>query len=366
MDINELLTTAVSKSASDLHVKVGTYPIVRVNGELAPMDNKGKITQEDAVSIISAIMSDVQKRRYIEKKEVDLSYGIPGLGRFRVNIFQQRGTIGMVFRVIPMKISTIEELGLPKILEKLAIEPRGLILVTGTTGSGKSTTLAAMIEHINLYKTMHIMTIEDPIEFLYKDKKSLINQREIGTDADTFSNALRSALRQDPDVILVGEMRDFETIQTALMAAETGHLVLSTLHTVDASETINRIITIFPPYQQKQVRMQLASVLKGVASLRLVPKADGKGRVAAVEVMISTATIRDCVTDPEKTTRLHDIIAAGASQYGMQTFDQALYKLYTQGLITYEEALRRCNNPDDFALKVKGIQSTSDMRWQER
>jgi twitching motility protein PilT len=206
---------------------------------------------------------------------VDLSYGITGLGRFRVNIFQQRGTVGMVFRVIPMKILTIEELGLPKILEKLAIEPRGLILVTGTTGSGKSTTLAAMIEHMNTYKTMHIMTIEDPIEFLYRDKKSLINQREIGNDADSFANALRSALRQDPDVILVGEMRDFETIQTALTAAETGHLVLSTLHTIDASETINRIITIFPPYQQKQIRMQLASVVRGGISQRLVPRADG-------------------------------------------------------------------------------------------
>lgn len=363
MDINELLSTAVTKNASDLHIKVGTYPIIRVNGELLPLANRARISQEDVVSIVSAIMSEAQKKRYIEKKEVDLSYGISGLGRFRVNIFQQRGTIGMVFRVIPMTILTIEELGLPKILEKLAIEPRGLILVTGTTGSGKSTTLAAMIEHINVYKTMHIMTIEDPIEFLYKDKKSLINQREIGTDADTFANALRSALRQDPDVILVGEMRDFETIQTALTAGETGHLVLSTLHTIDASETINRIITIFPPYQQKQVRMQLASVVKGVVSLRLVPRADGKGRVAAVEVMVSTATIRECIVDPDKTKRIHEFIAAGASQYGMQTFDQSLYKLFTQNLITYEEALRRCNNPDDFALKVKGIQSASDTTW---
>ena len=363
MNINELLTTAVSKGASDLHIKVGTYPIIRVNGELVSLDQESKISQEDAVAILSTIMNDAQKKRYIEKKEVDLSYGIAGLGRFRVNVFQQRGTIGLVFRVIPMKILTIEELGLPKILEKLAIEPRGLILVTGTTGSGKSTTLAAMIEHMNTYKTMHIMTIEDPIEFLYRDKKSLINQREIGNDADSFANALRSALRQDPDVILVGEMRDFETIQTALTAAETGHLVLSTLHTIDASETINRIITIFPPYQQKQIRMQLASVVRGVVSQRLVPRADGSGRVAAVEVMISTATIRECIMDQDKTRKIHDVIAAGASQYGMQTFDQSLYKLYTQNLITYEEALLRCNNPDDFALKVKGIQSTSDTRW---
>ena len=363
MNINELLTAAISKNASDLHIKVGTYPIMRVNGELVPMENEGKITQEDAVSILSLAMNDAQKKRYLEKREIDLSYGISGLGRFRLNIFQQRGTVGMVFRVIPMKIATIDELGLPKILEKLAIEPRGLILVTGTAGSGKSTTLAAMIEHMNMHKTMHIMTIEDPIEFLYKDKKSLINQREIGNDADSFANALRSALRQDPDVILVGEMRDFETIQTALTASETGHLVLSTLHTIDTVETINRIIAIFPPYQQKQIRMQLASVLKGAISQRLVPRADGQGRVAAVEVMVSTATIRECIVDPDKTRRIHDFIAAGASQYGMQTFDQSLYKLYTQSLITYDEALRRCNNPDDFALKVKGIQSASDSRW---
>ncbi|MBI5755829.1 MAG: type IV pilus twitching motility protein PilT [Nitrospirae bacterium] len=365
MNINELLTTAVEKNASDLHLKVGTYPIVRINGELAPIESKSKLTHEDVISIIAGVMNEVQKKRFVEKKEIDLSYGISGLGRFRVNIFQQRGTIGLVFRVIPMKILSVDELGLPKILEKLALEPRGLILVTGTTGSGKSTTLAAMIEHVNNYKTMHIMTIEDPIEFLYKDKKSLINQREIGTDADTFANALRSALRQDPDVILVGEMRDFETISTALMAAETGHLVLSTLHTVDAAETINRIIGIFPPYQQKQVRIQIASVLRGVVSLRLVPRADGKGRVAAVEVMVATATIRDCIMDPDKTKKIHDLIAAGASQYGMQTFDQSLYKLYTQNLITYEEALMRCNNPDDFALKVKGIQSASDTKWEK-
>ncbi len=363
MNINELLTESVAKSASDLHLKVGSYPIIRVNGELVSMESQGKISQEDIVSIVATTMNETQKKRYLEKREIDLSYGISGLGRFRVNIFQQRGTIGMVFRVIPMKIATIEELGLPKILEKLAIEPRGLILVTGTTGSGKSTTLAAMIEHMNTHKTMHIMTIEDPIEFLYKDKKSLINQREIGIDADSFANALRSALRQDPDVILVGEMRDFATIQTAMTAAETGHLFLSTLHTIDAAETINRIIAIFPPYQQKQIRMQLASVLKGVVSQRLVPKADGKGRVAAVEVMVSTATIRESIVDPDKTRRIHDVVAAGASQYGMQTFDQSLYKLYTQNFITYEEALRRCNNPDDFALKVKGIQSTSDTRW---
>jgi len=363
-DINQLLGEAIKRNASDLHIKVGTFPVLRINGELFPLTNYPRISQTEAVTIASTIMNDAQKKIYLEKKEIDLSYGVPGLGRFRVNIFQQRGTIGMVFRVIPIKIPTIEELALPKILEKLATEPRGLILVTGTTGSGKSTTLAAMIEYINTHKTMNIITIEDPIEFLHRDKMSLINQREIGTDADNFASALRSALRQDPDVIMVGEMRDFETISTALIAAETGHLVLSTLHTTDASETINRIISMFPPFQQKQIRLQLASVLKGVISLRLVPRADGKGRVPAVEVMISTPTIRECIVDPDKTRKIHEVIAAGATQYGMQTFDQSLFKLYSEDLITYEEALRRCNNPDDFALRVKGIQSTSDMKWQ--
>src|SRR3972149_583961 len=301
MDINQLLQRGVPHRIAETKGGLRSRPFPRVNGELMSLESGGMITQEYALAIISAMMTDSQKKRFVEKKEVDLSYSISGLGRFRVNVFQQRGSIGMVFRVIPMKIMTIADLGLPKILEKLSLEPRGLILVTGTTGSGKSTTLAAMIEHINMYKTMHIMTIEDPIEYLYKDKKSLINQREIGQDADTFANALRSALRQDPDVILVGEMRDFETISTAITAAETGHLVLSTLHTVDAVETINRVIGIFPPYQQKQIRLQLSSVLKGVVSMRLVPRTDGKGRVPAVEVMVATATIRDCILDGDKT-----------------------------------------------------------------
>src|SRR3990170_3622927 len=366
MDINQLLTSAVGQNASDMHIKVGSHPVIRVNGELMSLESGGMITQEYALAIISAMMTDSQKKRFVEKKEVDLSYSISGLGRFRVNVFQQRGSIGMVFRVIPMKIMTIADLGLPKILEKLSLEPRGLILVTGTTGSGKSTTLAAMIEHINMYKTMHIMTIEDPIEYLYKDKKSLINQREIGQDADTFANALRSALRQDPDVILVGEMRDFETISTALIAAETGHLVLSTLHTVDATETINRIISVFPPYQQKQVRLQLAAILKGVISQRLVPKADGQGRVPAVEVMVATQTIKESIIDPEKTRRIHDVIAAGTSQYGMQTFDQSLAVLCREKLISQEEALRWCSNPDDFALKMSGVQSTSDLALEDK
>jgi twitching motility protein PilT len=269
--------------------------------------------------------------------------------------------VGLVFRVIPMRIPSIEELLLPDILKKISMESRGLILVTGTTGSGKSTTLAAMIDTINVNRTDHIITIEDPIEYLHRDKRSIVNQREIGSDTESFSKALRAAMRQDPDVILVGEMRDFETIQTALTAAETGHLVLSTLHTIDATETINRIISVFPPYQHKQVRIQLASVLKGIISMRLVPRVDGKGRVPAVEVLIATAAIKDCILEPDKTKSINDFIAQGAIHYGMQTFDQSIFNLYKSGLISYEEALRRASNPDDFALKVKGIQSTSDV-----
>jgi twitching motility protein PilT len=278
----------------------------------------------------------------------------------------QRGTVGLVFRVIPMRIPTIDELLLPDVIKKIGMEQRGLILVTGTTGSGKSTTLAAIIDLINTNRTEHIMTIEDPIEYLHRDKKSIINQREIGSDTESFSKALRQALRQDPDVILVGEMRDFETIQTSLVAAETGHLVLSTLHTIDATETVNRIITVFPPYQHKQVRMQLSSVLKAIISMRLMPRADGKGRVPAVEVLIATATIKDCVVDPDKTKTIPDVIEQGAIHYGMQTFDQSLFGLYKSGLITYEEALRRATNPDDFVLKVKGIQSTSELSIEEQ
>jgi twitching motility protein PilT len=267
----------------------------------------------------------------------------------------------MIFRVIPMKVATIDDLMLPKVLKKIAAEERGLVLVTGTTGSGKSTTLAALVDEINTTRTAHIMTIEDPIEYLHRDNRSVINQREIGVDTNSFAHALRSALRQDPDVILVGEMRDFETIQTALLAAETGHLVLSTLHTLDATETINRIIAVFPPHQQKQVRIQLSSVLRSVISQRLIPKTDGKGRVPAVEVLISTAFLRDCILDKEKSHLIHGAIAQGTSQYGMQTFDQSVFHLYESGHISYEEALRWASNVDEFKLKVQGISTTADM-----
>lgn len=364
MEISELLKTAIAQGASDLHIKVGSPPIIRVNGELMPMTAEKKLLQEDTLKIAFSVMSPGQREIFKKKNDLDLAYSIPGLGRFRCNVFIQRGAVGIVFRVIPVKIPTMEELNLPDVLKKIALEQRGLILCTGTTGSGKSTTLAAMIDYINTNRTTNVVTIEDPIEFLHRDKRSIINQREVGTDTESFAKALRAALRQDPDVILVGEMRDFETIQTCLTAAETGHLVLSTLHTIDATETVNRIISVFPPYQHKQVRMQLSSVLKGIVSLRLMPRADGNGRVPAVEVLVATMTIKDCILDPDKTKLITDVIAQGALHYNMQTFDQSLFNLYKSGLITYEEALRGATNPDDFVLKVKGIQSTSDLTYE--
>ncbi|MCD6451816.1 MAG: type IV pilus twitching motility protein PilT [Acidobacteria bacterium] len=365
MNLQELLTKAAERQASDIHLKVGNYPYIRANGRLMPLIEFHRLTQEDTLRIAFEIMNDNQKQKFKRDLEIDLAYSVPGLGRFRVNIFQQRGTIGLVLRVISFEVLSIRELNLPPVLEQIALEPRGMVLVTGTTGSGKSTTLAAMIDYINTHRTVHIITIEDPIEFLHRDKKSIINQREVEVDTKGFAVALRSALRQDPDVILVGEMRDYETIQTALTAAETGHLVLSTLHTLDATETINRIISVFPPYQQKQVRLQLASVLKAIISLRLMNRADGKGRVPAVEVMRSTAFIRDCIINKEKTHMIREAIAAGVSQYGMQTFDQSLFNLYQRGLISYEEALRGASNPDEFKLRVQGIQSASDMAREE-
>ncbi len=313
----------------------------------------------------AAVMSTTLRQKFKETQEVDLAYSVPGLGRFRCNIFQQRGTVGMVIRVIPTQIRTFDELGLPPVLKKISDEDRGLVLVTGTTGSGKTTTLAAMIDHVNRTRELHVMTIEDPIEFLHRDNKSIVNQREVSTDTKSFAQALRSALRQDPDVILVGEMRDFDTIDTALLAAETGHLVFSTLHTVDATETINRVITVYPPHQQKQIRLQLASVLKAVVSQRLMPRADGTGRAPAVEVMIGTPFIRDCIVDKEKTHLIRSAIAQGTSQYGMQTFDQSIFSLFEQGLVSYDEALRWASNVDEFKLKVQGIATTSEMSREE-
>src|SRR5215831_9829514 len=361
MHVNELLKIAAQHGASDLHIKAGSYPMMRLRGGLVPVVEEQRLTHEDVVTMSAAVMSRVHAEKFKDAQEVDLAYGVPGLGRFRVNVFQQRGTVGMVLRVIPTQIKGIDDLTLPAVLKKIAGEERGLVLVTGTTGSGKSTTLAAMVDHINRTRRAHVITVEDPIEFLHRDNQSIINQREVAVDTRSFAHALRSALRQDPDVILVGEMRDFETIETALLAAETGHLVFSTLHTLDATETINRIIAVFPPHQQKQVRIQLASVLKGVISQRLLQTADGQGRAPAVEVMISTAFIRDCIVDKEKTYMIHGAIAAGTSQYGMQTFDQSIFGLYSRGLVSYESALRAASNVDEFKLKVQGISTTADM-----
>ena len=364
MQLPDLLKMAVERKASDLHIKVGSPPVLRIDDKLVPLMELPRLGQDVVVGMAASIMSPKQREKFKERFEVDLAYSLPGLGRFRVNVFQQRGTVGLVLRVIPIKIQSISDLNLPPVLEQMALESRGLVLVTGTTGSGKSSTLAAMIDHINSNRSGHIITIEDPIEFLHRDKRCLINQREIGVDTPSFSEALRSALRQDPDIILVGEMRDYETISTAILAAETGHLVMSTLHTLDATETINRIISVFPPFQQKQIRLQLAAVLKGILAQRLIPRADGKGRVPALEVCIATGTVRECIIDPDKTRRLTDVIGASTSQYGMQTFDQSLMSLYKRGLITYEEALLWCTNPDDFALRVRGITSTADDTWQ--
>jgi twitching motility protein PilT len=365
MHVNDLLKVAVDSGASDLHLKVGSFPMMRLRGALVPASAEKKLDHEDLMAMSAAIMSTAQREKFRESQEVDLAYSVSGLGRFRCNIFQQRGTVGLVLRVIPMQIRTIDELALPPVLKRIADEERGLVLVTGTTGSGKSTTLAAMIDHINRTRSAHVMTIEDPIEFLHRDDRSMVNQREVAVDTRSFAQALRSALRQDPDVILVGEMRDYETIETGLLAAETGHLVFSTLHTLDAAETVNRIIAVFPPHQQKQIRLQLASVLKAVISQRLLPKQDGKGRAAAVEVMISTAFIRDCIVDKDKTHLIPGAIAAGTSQYAMQTFDQSIFSLFEQRLVSYEEALRWASNVDEFKLRVQGIATTADMTREQ-
>ncbi len=365
MNLNEILAMALKSNTSDIHIKAGLPPVFRIDGNLRPLPKAPRLTSEAVRSMCEALMNDRQRAKFEEYCEVDLAYGVPGLGRFRVNVFMQRNSVSAVFRAIPFKVATLEDLLMPPILKKIAQEQRGLVLVTGATGSGKSTTLAAMIDTINSNRTAHIVTVEDPIEYLHRDRKCIINQREVGFDTVGFAPALKSALRQDPDVILVGEMRDLETAETALAAAETGHLVLSTLHTIDAPETISRIISMFPPHQQRHIRLQLANVLKGVISQRLIPRIEGQGRVAAVEVMISTARVRELIDDREKTSQLRDAIAQGYTTYGMQTFDQALMDLVKRKVISYEEALRQSSNPDDFKLKFSGIDSTSDTSWSD-
>jgi twitching motility protein PilT len=362
VELNDILKIALKANASDIHLKVGLVPTFRIDGDLVPLNNAPRLSPEELTKIATNIMTPQQRLKFQDFNEIDLAYGVPGLGRFRVNIFQQRGTVGMVLRVIPYTVRSLTELMLPAPLSKVAMNERGLVLVTGATGSGKSTTLAAMVDYINEHRACHIVTIEEPIEYLIRDKKSIINQREVGFDTMGFHSALRAALRQDPDVILVGEMRDAETMEIALAAAETGHLVFSTLHTTDAPETINRILSVFPPYQQKQIRMQFASIMKAIISQRLVPRKDG-GRVAAIEILINNTRVRELIEDPDRTREISQTIAESHVSYGMQTFDQSLMSLLKQGLITYEEALRQATNRDDFALRHSGISSSSDTSW---
>jgi len=363
--IDDLLRSACGSGASDLHIKAGSIPVMRVDGELRPILAAPRLTMEDTLDMAFSIMSNRQKGRFKDTQEVDVAYGLSGVGRFRANVFQQRGAVSMVLRVIPDKVRTITELGLPPACERIADERRGLILVTGATGSGKSSTLAALIDYINSTRGGHIVTIEDPIEFLHRDKRCFVTQREVDVDTRSFSEALRGALRQDPDVILVGEMRDFDTIETALVAAETGHLVLSTLHTLDATETVRRIVSAFPPHLQKSVRIQLAGILRAVVSMRLVRSAHGAHRVPACEVMVTTGLIRDYIINEEKTSLIRDAISQGTSQYGMQTFDQSLFNLYQSGHITIEEALRGSSNPDEFRLRISGVRSAADQAREE-
>jgi twitching motility protein PilT len=364
--IDDILRTALDREASDIHLKVGAPPFLRRYGHLAPDDSFTTLSAEDLRDVIAQMADEKQRERLEQDRQLDLGYGNEDLGRFRVNVYHQRGELRVAMRAIPRSIRSLDELQLPKIVESLAKESRGLILVTGTTGSGKSTTLASMIDLLNQTEALHMITVEDPIEYLHSDKQSIISQREVGVDVTSFAAGLKGALRQDPDVILVGEMRDLETIETAIMSAETGHLVMSTLHTLDAPETVTRVIQAFPDHQREQIRVVLSSVLKGIISQRLVPKADGNGLVPAVEIMVNTALVRDIIKDSTRSPReLTDAIAKGHISYSTQTFDQSLMMLFRRNLISYEEALRQATNPDDFALQVSGISSTSDARWDE-
>ena len=351
-EMNSALRTLVDRDGSDLHVKVDSRPIVRVHGELMALDDYEPLTAEDTEKAFHEIAEARSVAEFEEVGEVDFAHSIPGVARFRVNVFRQRGSISIVCRAIPVDIRTIEDLGLPEVVRTLAEEPRGIVLVTGTTGSGKSTTLAAMIDHINSTRARHVVTLEDPIEYLHPDKRSIINQREVGSDTESFGRAMRRVLRQDPDVILIGEMRDEETVRTALSAAETGHLVFSTLHTLDASETINRIIDFFPPHLHQQARVMLASTLRGAISQRLIEAADGSGRVAAAEVLVATGRVKDLILQPEEIGKIGQVIEEGA-YYGMRSFDQDLLGHVQAGRVSQEVAMRAASRPHDFQLMVE-------------
>jgi twitching motility protein PilT len=363
MNIRTVLEKMIAARGSDLHLKAGTPPVVRVDGVLYTLDEPPPNNQE-LREVCDQLLNDEQRLYFSTHNEIDFAFGVAGLARFRANIFMQRGTPALALRHVPVEVPSLDDLHLPPVIRELAFSPRGLILVTGRTGSGKSTTLAAMVDSLNKTTTRNVITVEDPIEFLHRDRMSFIHQREVGLDTQSFIDGLRYVLRQDPDIILVGEIRDLETMSTALMAADTGHLVLSTLHTTDVVQTLQRIISFYPPHQHDEIRLSISSNLHAVISQRLIARADGTGRVPAVEIMVSTPTIREYILNPDKTPLLHGVIAEGMTQYGMQTFDQAVLGLMREGLITEEEALKNCNNPNELSLKLKGISGTSDRTWK--
>jgi len=363
LDIKRILKEMITRGASDLHLKVASPPILRINGSLTMLDMAAPAVQ-DMVAVAQQILTPAQREQFEKTREIDFAFGVPGIARFRANFYVQRGSIAMVFRHVPVEIKTLEQLGLPPVLRDLALKPRGLILVTGTVGSGKSTTLASLVDIINNECHSHVITIEDPIEFLHRDKQSIISQREVGADTGSYAEALRYILRQDPDAILIGEIRDAESMKVALTAADTGHLVLSTMHTIDATQTISRIISFFPPHQHQEIRYLLASTMQAVISQRLVADPRGEQRFAAVEVMIATSTIRDYIREPEKTSLIRQAIQEGFVQYQMQTFDQSLMQLYKKGRISLETAMHASTNPHEFQLRVKGIQASSDTTWE--
>lgn len=363
MNLKKMLIEMLNRKASDLHIRVGIRPHLRINGRLEQIAID-PLTIDDVESVVGQLLNEKQLERFRRKNEMDLALSVAKLGRFRINMFKQRGTSGIAIRAVNTIVPSFEDLNLPPVVGKLAMERRGLIVVTGTTGSGKSTTLASMIEHMNENRFDNVLTIEDPIEYIYRDKKSIITQREVGADTDSFASALKHALRQDPDVIMLGEIRDLDTMSIALTAADTGHLVLTTLHTLNSVETLSRMISFFPPHQHDQIRLLLAGTLKAVLCQRLLSRCDIPGRVPAMEVLISTAAVRDCIMNKEKTIDIPDLIEQGGQQYGMVTFDQSIMRLYRSGLISFEEAMDQCSNPDDFDLRVKGITGASD-RWDK-
>jgi twitching motility protein PilT len=363
MNIRSVLEKMIAAHASDLHLKAGTAPVVRVDGVLYTLDEPPP-SAKDLRDVSDQLLNEEQRLYFSTHNEIDFAFGVSGLARFRANIFMQRGTPALALRHVPVEVPSIDDLHLPPVVRELAFSPRGLVLVTGRTGSGKSTTLAAMIDALNRVTTRNIITVEDPIEFLHRDRMSFIHQREVGLDTRSFNDGLKYVLRQDPDIILVGEIRDLETMSTALMAADTGHLVMSTLHTTDVVQTLQRIISFYPPHQHDEVRLSMSANLRAVISQRLIPRLDGAGRVPGVEVMVSTPTLREYILNPEKTPFIHQVVAEGVTQYGMQTFDQSVLTLLRDGLISEEEALKNCNNPNELSLKLKGISATSDRLWQ--